>query len=184
MDTDSKLKIITAIVTLGWTALRGLPKLIKGIRRFSAGVDAIEQVNAQFQNNGGSTIKDTLDRLESNQLIERERNRAVSTLLPAGMFEFDGDGECIWVSSRYTEITGANLESACGWNWTTNINPKDRTRVIAEWSQAVAQERRMIISYRLDTAMGARHLLVETFPVHKNDKCIAHIGLVCQLSAE
>jgi PAS domain S-box-containing protein len=174
-----KLKIIVSILAGLWAVLKGAPQAVRLIKRLLDGVTTVEQLGLQFQNNGGSSFKDGLDRLESLMIIERERNRAVSTMLPAGMFEADEDGLITWVSSKYTELTGLSLIDAVGWNWSARIHQDDRPRAIQEWTSAISQQRRAIINYRIHTEHGDRHVMVETFPVPNGDKCIGHIGLVC-----
>lgn len=179
MSKLDALKIIVSAIAGLWTALKGAPKAVRLFQRLLDGVTTVEQIGQQFQNNGGSTLKDSIDRLESLMIIERERNRAVSTMLPAGMFEADEDGLITWVSSKYTEVTGCNLTESIGWNWAAAIHEADRQHVIDEWTSAVKQQRRAILSYRIQTEHGDRHVLLESFPVHNGDNCIGHIGLVC-----
>jgi PAS domain-containing protein len=173
------LKVILSIFIALWTAIKGIPHAVRLVNRMLDGITTIEEIGQQFQNNGGSTIKDKLDNLESLMIIERERNRAVSTMLPAGMFEADEDGLVTWVSSKYTEITGCGIIQSVGWNWAATVHAADRQNVVNEWTNAVQHQRRAIISYRIITEHGERHILLESFPVHNGDKCIGHIGLVC-----
>lgn len=178
MDKIDTIKLTVSFLVGLWAAVKGIPGAIRLGKRVLDGMTIVEQIGAEFKPNGGSTIKDALVRLEALMTIERERNRAVSTMLPAGMFETDEAGLNTWVSSKYTELTGLTLADAIGWGWAASVHDDDRVRVIAEWTSAFSQERRSIICYRAHVGDSVRHLMVETFPVLSGDKCIGHIGLV------
>jgi PAS domain S-box-containing protein len=83
--------------------------------------------------------------------LEAERQRAVahlrdseqrySTLAessPVGIFRLDTQGQCIYVNSRWCEMTGSTPAMAWGTEWINRLQADDGDRLSTEWAQTLA----------------------------------------------
>jgi PAS domain S-box-containing protein len=61
---------------------------------------------------------------------------ALTGAFPVGIFLTDAEGGCVFVSSRWCEITGLTPEEARGQGWMRALDPRDRERVWREWDAA------------------------------------------------
>ena len=66
-----------------------------------------------------------------------ERFRAMSDESPLGIFVSDEQGECVYTNAAYHKISGLGFTQALGTSWSMAIHPEDRTRIVAEWRDAV-----------------------------------------------
>src|SRR5437868_3178306 len=59
-----------------------------------------DSISAQLQNNGGSSIKDALDRIEVRQNIFEQRQRVQFSQSSYGVLELDSEGRAVWVNRQ------------------------------------------------------------------------------------
>ena len=94
----------------------------------------------QFKPNGGSSLRDVIDRIE----ITVAKNNSVATVLlqesPDAIFITDANGMCTWVNDTYTQWTGLSAEQALGMGWHAAIALNDRELVFEEWEKAIAHK--------------------------------------------
>jgi len=82
------------------------------------------------------------------------RYRMLASLAPAGIFQTDAKGECVFVNARWCELTGMPPETALGQTWSLLIHPDDRDPVLDGWRQAIAADRPFEAEHRLRTLNG------------------------------
>lgn len=56
---------------------------------------------------------------------------------PAGIYEADAAGRCVYVNQRWCDLTGMAREEILGDGWGTILHPEDRERAYASWRAAV-----------------------------------------------
>ncbi|WP_211364172.1 PAS domain-containing protein [Propionivibrio limicola] len=61
----------------------------------------------------------------------------MSDASPLGIFVSDAAGNCIYTNATYQKISGLTFDQALGTRWSRAIHPEDRSRVLAEWNDAV-----------------------------------------------
>lgn len=96
-----------------------------------------------------------------NELVEREvadrtfdlqanvdKFRTLCELSPIAIFQADLDGNCTFVSKRWTELTGFTFDETKGLGWTENIHPDDAGLVLGTWGQCVEKAEHFAIEYR------------------------------------
>ena len=76
------------------------------------------------------------------------RFRALATSAPVGIYELDGEGNCLFVNDHWTQLAGITAEDALGLGWRRVIHPDDLERVVTEWVRAAAAERPFELEYR------------------------------------
>ena len=55
----------------------------------------------------------------------------VAAAAPVGIFQSDGDGNCLFVNERWCEITGLSVDEAAGRGWAQGLHPDDRADALA-----------------------------------------------------
>jgi PAS domain S-box-containing protein len=65
-----------------------------------------------------------------------EKYRAIADHSPAGIFQTDTQGDCIYVNPHYSEITGLTLAEALGQGWSQALHPEDKQRIFDGWYAA------------------------------------------------
>ncbi|MGF1460903.1 MAG: PAS domain S-box protein [Leptolyngbyaceae cyanobacterium] len=106
------------------------------------------QVEPEFSCDGAcigfvGAVTDITDRKRAD-LIIREREQQYANLVsvsPVGIFRTDERGYCTFASDKWCEIAGYPLTEVLGPGWEKALHPEDHDRVIAEWYQAVAENR-------------------------------------------
>ena len=70
--------------------------------------------------------------LESLDAVE-QRYQALAEVVPVAIFRTDAQGRCLYVSRRWSELTGFGMLDSLGDGWRTVIYPGDQDRVLREW---------------------------------------------------
>jgi PAS domain S-box-containing protein len=74
--------------------------------------------------------------LESLDAVE-QRYQALAEVVPVAIFRTDAQGRCLYVSRRWSELTGFGMLDSLGDGWRTVIYPGDQERVLREWDKWV-----------------------------------------------
>jgi PAS domain S-box-containing protein len=117
----------------------------------------------------------------------RESQVRFSTLAqqaPAGIFETDASGDCLFVNEYWQDMTGLSAAQAAGKGWSQGIHPDDRERVFAEWSAAAAAQREFASEYRFRTPAGkVSWVMGNAKPIRDaKGKVIRYLGTVLDLT--
>lgn len=115
-----------------------------------------KNINAQLQNNGGSSIKDSLDRIEARQTIFEQRQRVQFSESPYGVLEMDSDGRGVWVNRRLCLLLERLPEDLLGYGWRNAIAPDERDRFFREWEAAIEEHREFERYAHLQASGGKR----------------------------
>jgi PAS domain S-box-containing protein len=113
-------------------------------------------ISAQLQNNGGSSVKDSLDRIEARQHLFEQRQRVLFADATTGIAETDAEGRCLWVNRKMCEMTGRLPEDLMGYGWRNSIAPDERERFTRDWDQALDEHREFERYYHIQTPAGRR----------------------------
>jgi len=94
----------------------------------------VEDIYAETKTNGGATIKDALNRIESRQRVRFYED-------PQPSFEADQAGEFTWSNRAFIELTGRLPNEICGSGWINIVSHIDRERIGQAWQEAISDER-------------------------------------------
>jgi PAS domain S-box-containing protein len=80
-------------------------------------------------------ITDITDRKRSEQALRENEQRFVTLAQasPVVIFQFNAANECIYINSRWTELTGYPEATALGMGWVDTFHPDDHDRMVREW---------------------------------------------------
>lgn len=126
-------------------------------------LDKLEEVSrtvaalaAEMQPNGGSTVRDSLNRIENMQLQHSEKLRAVFTTLPFGVFEVDKKGSAVWSNRILSRMTGRTPQELRGFGWINFIAYEERDRVKSNWESCISSETEFEDKVTIETPDGNR----------------------------
>lgn len=95
-----------------------------------------DKMSSEFEINGGDkTVKDIINKIEAIQWAELYEDTTTIIGLT------DLEGSVTQINRMFSRITGRDGGDFLGSNWINVIHPKDRERIIKEWSNAVKYKR-------------------------------------------
>lgn len=114
----------------------------------------LDLVLEQFNPNGGSSIRDSLNRIEAKQATNESMSIVITNSMDIPMFKANAIGECTWASKAYLKITGRTLEDTLGWGWILAIHPDDEEKVRNDWVMSLQQKRQFEKKFRVIDSEG------------------------------
>lgn len=115
--------------------------VILAVRKISSMYDKVEGLVAQFETNGGSSMRDSVNRIERTIVTQDSRQRILLGLVPFAIVETDAGGKLIFCNRVYMQWTGRTESEVLGDGWINVVHPNDRERVKHEWIEAVIEIR-------------------------------------------
>ncbi|WP_017296510.1 PAS domain S-box protein [Nodosilinea nodulosa] len=122
------------------------------------------------------------------ELALRESERRYATLTeasPVGIFRFDASGKCVYVNSRWCELTGRSPEEGYDDEWIQVLHPEDRDRLLTSWAESLAQQadhrEEGRILYPDGTTRWFDLQMVPEFDDHAH--FLGHIGTISDITA-
>ncbi len=115
--------------------------------------------------------KEIRQRQRAEACLQTSENRyaTLSQAIPVGIFCTDISGGCTYVNQRWCQMRGMTAEGAIGTGWQESVHPEDRDRVVAEWTQAVRENRPSQIEYRVQQQADAQARWVYAQSVAERD---------------
>jgi len=157
------------------------------LKKLRSSFEILEKMHEEFKPNGGTSLRDAVNRIEAKLLIEQHARRALSMAMDVGMFETDGQGMCTWVNQYYTDLTGLATEDAKNFGWVTGLFEADRERVVEEWASAVDQKRVFKLDFGMFNSRSAEYTKVQctAFPITNiRGEVFGFVGIVIKLNRE
>lgn len=162
---------VLPIVNL-FSAIANSPIRLNNVeKRFSHFEEKLDTIIAELRPNGGSSLKDQMNRLEANNVISTSQRQILLDIHTGAVWVSDKEGNCTWANKNYMEKTGATIEDFKGNNWIKLIASEDRNRVQAEWFDSVKEGRDFDLEYSLVNLKSGIKLKVHGrgTPIKKDD---------------
>lgn len=153
---------------------RKLKKLSEDHAVLSSKIDFIVD---QLKPNSGSSLVDSVNRLEVSQLIYDSKMSHYLDSQRAIMFETSAEGLYTWVSKGYEELTGRSMSELRNWGWTLSVSAEDLAIVRSEWYLAIEQKRVFEKTYRVKNSDGDTiECYCRAIPTVCNNSVVAWVG--------
>lgn len=103
-----------------------------------------EQILSLLKPNGGSSVIDKLSDIRKRQILNEFRTKIIFCALNVCTIEFSKDGECIWSSNKFRELTGLDLQQCLNNGWINGIAKEHREEIYNLWKELIEQKRECI----------------------------------------
>jgi PAS domain S-box-containing protein len=174
VPTSSQIVDITGLLTIIgsiFITLRFIFKrIIQPALEFFSKIPDIEakliQVHKEFLPNGGSSLRDIVNKIDLRTRKTEERQKAILNDTSYAVFEADESGDFIYINRAFTDYLSKTQEECLGTNWINSIFHEDRDLVKKEWYDCISQKRDFTMQFRL----VSRHN--DVYPVHANAQAL------------
>lgn len=143
----------------------------------------LDSIIADLKPNGGSSLRDAIDRMERTTMATNQSQRAILDLLNAGFFLTDSAGQFVYVNRYWQHITGMPVDECLGSGWANAIAPEDRDKVFNEWKACAVEGRSFSSQFRIKHAgTGVIHWVVGHSVALRDGKGLlyGHIGTLIE----
>lgn len=131
------------------------------VQRVGVVCDTVER---ELCPNGGSSIRDTVTRIEIRQIATEALSLATIQQLDLALWRSDAQGRCEYASRSLCRLTQRSAEEIKGFGWRNIIPEGEREAVAAEWARAVEEKREFSMHYSYELPDGSRvRVLGEAF---------------------
>ena len=177
-----KISAALAVLTAIYASFKKIYKWIKEIIETSNRIKKLLQL---LEPNGGSSLADAINRIESKLIRSEQREKAILQETPIPMFEANEHGYCIWINKSYQNLTGCGIEEVSGNGWQTCIAEFDRKRVTDEWDECISHQRDFDLMYTMRNCRDAREFKVSCrayIQRNKSGNPIGWFGIIKKMS--
>lgn len=98
-------------------------------------------IKAQLFSNGGSSLRDAVDKIHGRLCVMEARERALIQEHDLAIFIADEEGKTTWVNRTYLRLFGVSVEESIGYGWKNVLHADERDAYAHEWRSAVADRR-------------------------------------------
>lgn len=160
--------------------------LYHGFVKLKTSVEVLQKINEQFSPNGGSTLRDAINRIEARQVIQEQRHKMLSMDAPFAIFETDANGNYIDVNRTYCRWVGRSLSELQGNGWINCIAPVWQETVMQSWNTALQQQREFTMKYKLvDTDDTLINVFATAFPLYDTKRnLVGWVGIMYNIDTE
>jgi len=140
----------------------------------------VQKVHAQLVPNGGSSVRDSLDRIEDRLSFADARAKVLLGASNVALLEADPDGLLVTASPAFLALTGRVSDDLLGNGWMETVNSNERPDVVVDWRSAIEHRRAFDRTFgvtRLDGSIV--RVRVRCKPVHGSEprkKLIGYLG--------
>jgi len=122
-NIDKIIEFVTTIATVLFVICRSNSNIKK-------------KIDEHLKPNGGSSVRDALDRIEIKLTHLEASQRAILDLHEetAGHFLAGKDGHFFWVSDKFSELMDLEREDCLGLDWIKAIKESEQMGMFSNWS--------------------------------------------------
>ena len=169
--------------SIPWTEiLAGISAAITML--LSIGNRKLKAILAQTQNNGGSTIKDQIDRIENSVLSLTLWIEAAQHLTTKPYFKTDAKGNFIWANTAFSRVLGMGIDDLKDSGWLDAIPPDEHDRVKSSWFNDISANRKFNLTFNVKNfyTNEIKKIDARAFPIVINNDVIGYLGTISEVS--
>lgn len=158
----------------------------KNLEKLVDYIPKIDKIESELSTNGGSSIKDAINRIESLVTLQDKKLLSLFQSMPFGTFITDAQGNWTYVNLMLCRISERSETELKGKNWYRWIVENDRNDVILEWERSIKNQ--MIFDCEtqyLTPTEDLKHIRISASQIydHKNE-LVGYFGTVYELIEE
>jgi len=139
-------------------------------------VSSVEDIKKELTTNGGSSIKDTVNRIDRRQVMLDKRSKAIFYNIEKAILEVDEGGNILWANEQFHNVMGTkNLK---GLDWVSYIDEPQRENFLREFESC--SEKLRELKFETVSTEGKR-IKYTGFPYRDNDR---NFGFLIYLEGE
>ncbi len=184
MDFGNSLEIIGIVLSLagglcasmawGWKYM--IKPTIRLYKNQQTLVSSVEDIKKELTTNGGSSIKDTVNRIDRRQIMLDKRSKAIFYNIEKAILEVDEVGNILWANEQFHNVMGTkNLK---GLDWVSYIDEPQRENFLREFESC--SEKLRELKFETVSTEGKK-INYTGFPYRDNDK---NFGFLIYLEGE
>lgn len=129
--------------------------LLTGLQRTADVETLLKQVKHEVMPNGGTSLRDAVNRTEStvNLLVGQMRAHADADD-DAARLDCDSEGRVEWMARALMTWTERTSDDLKGHGWISSIHPDDREDVAEEYARCIRHRRQFDVAFRLINRRG------------------------------
>jgi PAS domain-containing protein len=138
----------------------------------------LKNILAETKHNGGSTLKDQMDRIENSLTNLTLWIEASQHLTQKPLFKADEHGKFTWINTAFARLVGGGLEDVRDLGWVSVIHPDDMSRVVKEWGESVRDKRKFDSEFKIQNVYTLEITKVRgrAFPIMNHEKNLGFLG--------
>ena len=165
--------IYAAIIGIYKCVIKPTIKLYKSQQTL---VSSVEDIKKELTTNGGSSIKDTVNRIDRRQIILDKRSKAIFYNIEKAILEVDERGSILWANEQFHKLMGTkNLK---GLDWVSYIDEPQRENFLREFESC--SEKLRELKFETVSTEGKK-IKYTGFPYRDNDR---NFGFLIYLEGE
>ena len=194
MDLDYWLALAGGLATIAAGVIGGYRKVLKPMwtgwveRRALAKriPQMVQTIFAEVRPNGGGSLRDMIERIESRQVLHEQRSRIVMIDAGIAVFHTDTKGQFSDVNRAFERLVGRTAAELVGFGWVNAVHHADAERVVQSWTWAVEDHREFTCRFRILTPEGEPlEVQCNAYPVRgPKEPFIGYYGIVRELERE
>ena len=140
-------------------------------------------VVSELKPNNGTSLRDSVNRIETRQVLQEQTQKAILSDMSIGVFKTDAEGLFTWVNPKYLRMTGRAPNEVHGSGWVNTIAVRDRERVQREWKEAIDDSRDFESEFLLITPDDDRvQVSARTYKmIGQEDELLGFVGMLTPL---
>jgi PAS domain S-box-containing protein len=111
-------------------------------------MSTLDDIKKEVKPNGGSSLRDSIDRIESLQSKHNLINAAQLSVSNVAYWESDSKGRFVVVSQAFCRLLAVSESEITGSNWATMLHKEDKANVLREWADCIKFERSFSMEFR------------------------------------
>ena len=128
-------------------------------------IHCVEDIKKELTTNGGSSIKDTVNRIDRRQVIIDKRSKAICYNVEDVILEVDENGNVLWANHNFHELMGN--KNITGLDWIAYIDEPEREPFIREFNSCSKNNRELKFSTH---ATNNQKITISGFPYRDGSK--------------
>jgi len=137
---------------------------------------SVEDIKKELTTNGGSSIKDTVNRIDRRQIMLDKRSKAIFYNIEKAILEVDESGKILWANEEFHNVMGTkNLN---GLDWVSYIDEPQRENFLREFESC--SEKLRELKFETVSTEGKK-IKYTGFPYRDNDR---NFGFLIYLEGE